>query len=186
MKRIVWLGVIALLLAVIPAAASTFIALSHAELVAGSDAVVQGRVLKVSSFWEKTGRVIVSEAMVQVDEVVKGAAPGVVVVRTFGGTVNGYTVEAHGFPKFAVNDHVLLYLHGADGTAEVTGYQQGQYRIVRDKAGMTLAVPTVDGGAFLVGRDGRPALGAKAMRLETLKNLIRAEAAKPEAGRIAN
>ena|SRR6185295_1590411 len=186
MKRIVWLGVIALLLAAIPAAASTFIALSHAELVAGSDAVVQGRVLKVSSYWEKTGRVIVSEAMVQVDEVVRGAAPGVVIVRTFGGTVNGYTVEAHGFPKFAVNDQVLLYLHGAEGTAEVTGYQQGQYRIARDKAGIAMAVPTVDGGAFLVGRDGRPAPGAKAMRLETLKNLIRAEAAKPETGRIAN
>lgn len=186
MKRIVWLGVIALLLAAIPAAASTFIALSHAELVAGSDAVVQGRVLKVSSFWEKTGRVIVSEAMVQVEEVVKGAAPSVVIVRTFGGTVNGYTVEAHGFPKFAVNDHVLLYLHGAEGTAEVTGYQQGQYRIVRDKAGVAMAMPTVDAGAFLVGRDGRPAPGAQAVRLDALKNLIRAEAERPATGRNAN
>jgi len=186
MKRIVWLGLIALLLAAVPAATSTFIALSHAELVAGSDAVVQGRVLKVSSFWEKTGRVIVSEAMIQVEELVKGAAPSVVIVRTFGGTVNGFTVEAHGFPKFAVNDHVLLYLHDAEGTAEVTGYQQGQYRIVRDKAGVAMAVPTVDGGAFLVGRDGRPAPGAKAVRLDTLKNMIRAEAERPGAGRPAN
>lgn len=186
MKRIVWLGLIALALAAIPAAASTFVAMSHGELVAGSDAIVQGRVLKVSSFWTPSGRLIATEAMVQVEELVKGSAPSVVVVRTFGGTVGGFTVEAHGFPKFAVNDHLLLYLHGAEGTAEVTGYQQGQYRIVRDKSGVEMAVPATDGGAFLVGRDGRPAPAAKAVRLDALKAMIRAEAERPGSGRINN
>ena len=68
MKRLVWLALFAMMLAVIPAGASTFQALSRGELKAQSDAVVQGKVLQVNSFWSNSGRVIVTEAMVQVDE----------------------------------------------------------------------------------------------------------------------
>jgi hypothetical protein len=180
------MGLVALsLAAAVPAAASTFLAMSQHELVSQSDAVVQGRVLKVSSFWSPSGRVIMSEALVQVEEKVRGNAPSVVKVRTFGGTVGGYTVEAHGFPKFAVDERVVLYLQNANETAEVTGYQQGQWRIVNDK-GVEMAVPTVDGGAALLGRDGRPAPAPKALRLDTLKNLIRAGGELPASGRNAN
>jgi len=186
MKRLLGFGVVVLLLAaVVPAAASTFIALSHHELVSQSDAVIQGRVLKVSSFWDPTGRVIVSEALIQVEEKVRGNAPSVVKVKTFGGTVGGYTVEAHGFPKFAVNDHVLLFLQNANETAEVTGYRQGQWRIVNDK-GVQMAVPTVDGGSTLLSRDGRPAAGQKALRLDAFKDMIRADVDRPTSGRSAN
>src|SRR4051794_613685 len=123
MRRFLWMGWAALLLAAaVPAAASTFLAMTQHELIAQSDAVVQGRVLKVSSFWSPSGRVIMSEALVQVEEKVRGNAPSVVKVRTFGGTVGGYTVEAHGFPKFAVDERVVLFLQNADDTAEVTGY----------------------------------------------------------------
>src|SRR5262245_33805052 len=135
MKRLV----IALLLLMVAAVggASTFIEMSQGELVRGSAAVVQGRVLKVNSFWEPSGRVIVTEAQVQVEESILGQAPSVVVVRTFGGRVGNYVVEAHGFPKFLVNEHVLLFLEPEqDGASRVTGYQQGQFRIVRDKAGV--------------------------------------------------
>ena len=186
MKRLLGLGVVALLLAVVvPAAASTFIALSHHELVSQSDAVIQGRVLKVSSFWSPSGRVIMSEALVQVEEKVRGNAPTVVKVRTFGGTVGGYTVEAHGFPKFAVDERLVLFLQNANETAEVTGYQQGQWRIVNDK-GVEMAVPTVDGGAMLLGRDGRPVAAQKALRLDTFKDMIRADVDRPTSGRSSN
>jgi hypothetical protein len=187
MKRLVWLGVLALALAVVvPAAASTFVALSHQELVAQSDAVVQGRVLKVSSYWGQGGRVIMTEAVIQVEEKIRGNSPSVVVVRTFGGTVGSYSVEAHGFPKFAVNERLVLYVHNANDVAEVTGYQQGQYRIVRDRAGVEMAVSAVDGGATLLGRDGRPVTTQKVVRLDTLKNMIRAEIERPSSGRNAN
>jgi hypothetical protein len=186
MRRIVWLGVLALTLAAIPVGASTFLAMSHGELVAQSDAVIQGRVLKVSSFWDPTGRVIQSEALVQVEDLVKGTAPSVVVVRTFGGRVGNFVVEAHGFPKFVPNDHVLLFLHGANATAEVTGYQLGHYKIVRDHTGAEIAVPTFDGGEMLLSRDGRPTPAPKAMRLDALKNMIRAEVERPNTGRNTN
>ena len=186
MKRLVCLSVLALMLAgVVTAGASTFIALGNDKLVAQSDAVIQGRVLKVNSFWSPSGRVILSEALVQVEEKILGDAPSVVRVRTFGGTVGGFTVEAHGFPKLAVNDHVVLFLQNANETAEVTGYRQGQWRIVQDK-GVQMAVPTVESGVMLLGRDGRPAAAQKAMRLDAFKNMIRAEVERPSSGRTAN
>jgi hypothetical protein len=186
MKRLVWLGVLVLVLAAIPVGASTFLAMSRGELVAQSDAVIQGRVLKVNSFWDPSGRVIMTEAMIQVEDTIRGKSASVAVVRTFGGRVGNFIVEAHGFPKFVVNDHVLLFLHNSGDATEVTGYQLGHYRIVRDKAGVEMAVPTFDGGAMLLGRDGRPAAAPKAMQLDAFKSMIRAEAEKPSTGRNAN
>jgi hypothetical protein len=166
-----------LLAVAVPLSASTFFKMSPRDLVRDSAAVVQGKVLKVSSFWDSTGRAIVTEAQIQVEEKVFGNAPSVVVVRTFGGTVDGYTVEAHGFPKFRANERLLLYLEAEkDGASRVTGYQQGQFRIVRDQAGAEIAVPATDGNADIIGRDGRAAAPAKAVRLDVLKDSIRNEA----------
>lgn len=181
MKRSVWIALTLALAAFIPVGASTFLALSPDELVAQSDAVIQGRVLKVSSFWTPSGRLIVSEAMVQVEETIAGRAPGVVILRTAGGTVGGYSVVAHGFPRFDVGDRVVLFVSGADGTAEVTGYRQGQYRIVRDKAGVEMAMPALGEGVRLLHRDGTPAAAPKAVRLDSFKAQIRdrAERVRP-------
>jgi hypothetical protein len=176
MKRLMSIGLLLLAVAV-PLSASTFLKMSPRELVRDSAAVVQGKVLKVNSFWDASGRIIVTEAQIQVEEKVFGNTPSVVVVRTFGGTVDGYTVEAHGFPKFQANERLLLYLGAEkDGAARVVGYQQGQFRIVRDQAGVELAVPAVDGAADVIGRDGRIAAKAQPVRLDVLKESIRNEA----------
>src|SRR5690349_8921102 len=102
MKRFAWLAVFALVLAAIPAGASTFVALTRGEMVAQSNAVVEGEVLKINSFWSPSGRLVVTEAMVRVTDTIVGEAPSVVIVKTFGGQVGGYNVEAHGFPRFGV------------------------------------------------------------------------------------
>jgi hypothetical protein len=58
----------------------------------------------------------------------------------------------------------------------VAGYQQGQFHIVRDPAGVEFAVPATDGTADIIGRDGRLAAPAKTLRLDVLKDSIRNEA----------
>lgn len=182
MKRLMSVGLMLVMAAAIPVGASTFLKMTQKDLVHDSAAVVRGHVVKVSSFWDPTGRIVMSEALVRVEEKVFGEAPSVVVVRTFGGTVGNFTVEAHGFPKFQVNDHFLLFLEPEeDGASRVAGYQQGQYRVVQDKAGALLAVPVFD-GANLLTRDGRTAAPAKAMPLDELKASIRNEARR--AGRV--
>lgn len=168
-----WAALLVLVLAA-PAGASTFLAMSQDEMVAQSDAVVVGTVLKVESFRDVSGRVILSQAAVRVEETVVGDAPSVVLVETFGGTVDGYTVIAHGFPEFRVDDRLVLFLQNdADGLARVVGYRLGEYRLVRNRAGVDIAVPTLEPGVSLLSADGRPAERPQAVRLETLKSQIR-------------
>lgn len=182
MKRMVSIGLLLCAVAALPAGASTFLKMTEKDLIQNSEAVVQGRVLQVNSFWEKTGSIIVTEALVQVEEAIVGNAPTVVVVRTFGGEVDGFRVDAQGFPEFRLNERVLLFLEAEkEGASRVTGYQQGQFRVVVDKAGVEMAVPTVDVETVITA-DGRPAPRLKALRLDELKASIRNEAAR--AGRV--
>lgn len=177
MKRFIGVGLLALVVtAALPVGASTFVALTPDELVAQSDAVVQGEVLKVNSFWTPEGRVIVSEALVRVTETVTGDSPSVLVVKTYGGTVGGYTVEAHGFPGFKAGDRVLLFVQNqADGTVEVTGYRQGQYRVAFER-GLEKAIPTLEDGVHLLTPDGRQAVRPVTKELESFKQQIRERA----------
>lgn len=185
MKRLVSMALLLAVVAAIPVGASTFLAMDQKALVRDSSAVVQGRVLQINSFWDPSGTMVKTEALVQVDDVVFGEAPSVVVVETFGGKVGNLYFEAHGFPQFTVNEELLLFLETEkDGVQRVAGYQQGQFRIVRDKSGVELAIPALDLEANLLTKDGRRAARPQALRLATLKSQIRAEADR--AGRIAN
>jgi hypothetical protein len=87
MKREVWIPLLALALAAVPAAASTFLYQSQAELVAQAEAVVQGRIVEVHSFWNAEHTAILTEATLEVEDAVVGAAPTYVNLRTFGGRV---------------------------------------------------------------------------------------------------
>ena len=174
MKRWVvsaWIG----LLVAAAAGGSTFLHVSRSELAAKAAAVVVGRVLEVNSFWTASGRIIETEAMVAIDEVLVGEAPTVAIVKTFGGTVDGYTVEAHGFPTFAEGERLLLYLENdrAAGVHRVLGYREGQYRVERDAKGVEMAIPTVDEGARLLTADGRPAPQPRALALQALRDEVR-------------
>ena len=177
MRRLVILSLLLALVAGVPAGASTFLNMDQRELVQKSAAVVDGEVLQVHSFWDAKGRIIITEAIIKVSDSVTGNIGSAIVVRTFGGTVEGYTVEAHGFPTFKKGERFLLYLEPErNGAHQVTGYQLGQYRIVRDKNGAEVAVPTFDGGARLLTRDGRQVAQPRALALDALKNQIRSEA----------
>lgn len=164
------------------ASGSTFLHVDRKDLAAQAAAVVVGRVLEVNSFWAPSGRIIVTEAMVQVDELLVGDAPTVAIVKTFGGTVDGYTVEAHGFPTFEKGARLLLYLERENQDSanhRVLGYLEGQYRIVTGAGGVETAMPMVDAGARLLTADGRPAPAPAKILLQDLREEVR------EAGRSA-
>ena len=160
-----------LVLAAVPAVASTFVHMSPKELVAEADALVQGRVVELDSFWTESGRLIATEAMVAVEETVFGSASGTVTVRTFGGQVGDVKVEAPGFPSFEKGERVLLFLKRDpdDGTLRVLGYQQGQFRVVTRLDGVTLAVPQVDDGARFLTRDGQLGPAPRSLELGDFK-----------------
>lgn len=145
MKRCICaLGALALLVAVLPAGASTFLAMTETELVAESSAVVRGDVVSVDSFWNAAHTMIVTEVVIEVEKTVVGEAPRFVTLRTAGGTVDGYTIDAHGFPKFEAGERALVFVTPHEDSLRVTGYQLGHYRIQTNRFGEEIAVPTVD------------------------------------------
>ena len=172
-KLILSLALAALVVAALPATASTFVAMDRAEMARTSDAVVVGEVTAVHSSWNEDATAIITEAFVKVDETIAGQAPGVVIVRTFGGQVGAVMIEAHGFPTFDEGERVVLFLEGAEGVARVVGYQQGQYRIIRRSDNVEVAMPTVDHGASLLHRDGSPAAAPMAVTLDALRSEVR-------------
>ncbi len=158
-----------------PLSASTFVAMNGAELVGQSDAVVVGDVLYTYSYWNQEGTMIFTDAVVHVRESVVGNASGLVTVRTPGGTVADYRVEAHGFPVFGKGQTQFLFLHKNGDQMEITGFQQGQYRVVTRSDGAEIAVPALQDVRLLTA-NGQAAPRPKAIPLETLKASVRAEA----------
>ncbi|MES1244120.1 MAG: hypothetical protein ABUT39_21125 [Acidobacteriota bacterium] len=178
MKRAVWIPVLALALAGIPAAASTFLALDREELVEQADAVVAGRVVEVTSFWNAEHTAILTEAVLEVEDTLVGSSPAYVNLRTFGGQVGNYRIVAHGFPTFQLGERLVLFLEPEqDGAQRVLGYQQGQYRI-REQQGREMAVPVIDFGARILRPDGTEAPAPKAMPFADFKQQIRETAGR--------
>lgn len=163
----------------VPAEGSTFLGMDVPQLVAKSEVVVQGRVIQLESRWDREGRVIVTDALVEVEESVFGASEGQVWVRTFGGTVGDYTVEAIGFPRFDPEERVLLFLErrGREDMLHVTGYQLGHYRIV-ERQGREFAVPTLEQGVNLITKSGQAAVAPREASLDQFKSEIRVLASR--------
>jgi hypothetical protein len=178
MKRAILFGCLALaVVSMLPVDASTFLGMDQRELLANSDAVVVGRVLQVDSFWNAEHTMIVTEAAVEIQETVVGKLrSSVVTIRTYGGQVESYRIEAHGFPTFSVDDRVLVFL-GQDNNNpaayRVVGYLQGQYQLVRHADGRTTAVPTLDDGVRLLNANGAAAPRPVSQDLDELKAQLR-------------
>lgn len=148
-----------------PAEASTFRRISFAELVASSDAVVQVRVLDTETAWTANGYIATTAHL----EVVRSLDGNFQVgeqlfVREAGGTVDGYTQQAIGFPQFDPGSEMVMFLtvwedetadwrvsgygqgiyevqHKADGDVIIPGYVQGERPNLRETAGETLIAP---------------------------------------------
>jgi hypothetical protein len=169
----------ALVLALVaPAAASTFRQISQEELVAGAAAVVQGRVVEVSSFWNREGTAIMTEAVLEIEETLLGPDRSHVRLVTFGGEVNGYVIEAHGFPTFAKGQRLLLFLEPArtkeEGAHRVLGYRQGEFEIRRDRQGREIAIATWEADHVrILKADGTPARAPRSVPLDGFKRQIR-------------
>lgn len=171
-----WAGAViaALLLLAAPGEAATFVALTDAEMVRGAETIIQGRVVSLESMRNESGRLVVTEAVVRVREVLAGDAPEFVTVRTVGGQIGGLIVEAPGFPKFRPQEHVILFLQRPDAGdhMQVRGYQQGHFEVVRRLDGVRVVVPRIEEGTRLVTREGRVLPEPQSLRIGAFKRTL--------------
>ncbi|HEX7185813.1 MAG TPA: hypothetical protein VF756_28570 [Thermoanaerobaculia bacterium] len=134
--------------------------------------------IEVASFWNAERTAILTEAVLEVEDAIVGAAPQYVNLRTFGGRVGNYAIEAHGFPRFQLGERLVVFLEPEqNGAHKVLGYLQGQFRVV-EQAGQVMAVPAIEQGVRYLTPNGRPAPRTAPLALDELKNQIRETAGR--------
>lgn len=179
-RNLIPLGLLALVAGITTASASMFVAMTADQLIDEADAVVQGRVIRLESKWDEDGRIIVTDATVEVTEIVVGEAAPEIVVRTPGGKVADFRVEAIGFPQMYMGEEVILFVKAdrATGGIRIVGHQQGHFEVVTRKDGVTLAVPRIEDDAAFLLPSGNPMPQPRSSELGAFKGRLRAEAAR--------
>jgi hypothetical protein len=128
---VLFLTGVALLVIVSAARATTLARLEFAELAQQSTAVARLRCLGSESRWEHGE--IRTETRFEVLEQEKGLLPGLVTVRTLGGSAGHLHSRVDGVPVFHPGEEVYLFLWWREGEAySVLGWSQGTFRIARN------------------------------------------------------
>lgn len=131
--------VLTVVLCAVPMSASQFIDIPFDQMVRGTTAVVRGTVGPVTAGWDADHEVIYSWARVDVSDYIAGDGPSVLMMREVGGTVDGYTQQAIGFPELREGEDVVLLLTIWEETGEyrIQGYHRGKY-LVNERGGRTM------------------------------------------------
>lgn len=117
------------ILAAIPISASQFRDVAFDEVTRGSAVIVRGTLENVRSEWNSDREIIFTYANVRVSRYLAGFGPTLLHVREVGGTVNGYTQQAIGFPELREGEEVVLFLAKWDDSEElrIHEYRKGKY-----------------------------------------------------------
>jgi hypothetical protein len=126
------LSLIALLLIVsMPLAASQFVVQSFDKVAREATYAVRGSIVDTWSAWNDAHDLIYTYATVRVTRYFgENAGPDLLLVREVGGTVDGYTQEAIGFPAIRRGEQVVLFLsEWENGDYRIHAFNQGKYLV---------------------------------------------------------
>ena len=134
---------VSLLLALaVPLSASQFVQIPFDQVAREATYVVRGQVIDTWSAWDDAHEVIYTYATVRVSRYFgERTGPDTLLVREVGGTVDGYTQEAIGFPAIRRSENVVLFLSEWENGSDyrIHAYNQGKY-LVRERAGIEILV----------------------------------------------
>ena len=142
----------------VPAAEATvMVPLTIEDLAVRSRIVVRATVRQRQGVWDAEHKRIYTLTELAVSETIAGDAPTTIVIRTLGGQVDDIGMKVSGAPRLSETQDVVLFLRDdptAKGGYLVVGMSQGLYRIERDAKGRAVAVPGVEGIAFVRNKNG--------------------------------
>jgi hypothetical protein len=111
-------GALAALVPPAAADATTMPALTLEDLTVRATDIVQGTVAEMTPRW--SNGFLMTDVTVEVTTCIKGAClADSVQVQVFGGTADGYVVEAAGSAHYTAGEQVLLFLEPVGGTGQV-------------------------------------------------------------------
>jgi hypothetical protein len=154
-RRSLIIGLLLIALA-LPLSASQFIEVPFDQLATEAQYIVRGQIMDTWTAWDDSHEIIFTYATVRVTRYFgETAGPDTLVVREVGGTVDGYTQEAIGFPMIRRGEDVVLMLSQWEDGSElrIHGYNQGKY-LVKSRGGrLVLVADSVHQGDERLGAD---------------------------------
>lgn len=152
------LTLIALLLVVaIPMSASQFADVSFDQIARGSKYIVRGTVIDTFATWDDSRETIWTYATIRVNRYFGDATgPDTLVVRNIGGTVDGFTQEAIGFPELRRGEQLVVMLTEDGNDLTINAFNKGKF-LVRNRGGVDVLIedPVKQGDARLADRTQR-------------------------------
>lgn len=118
--------------------ATTIVPLSVEKLTGLSTHVVDATAMSSRAQWNTDHTLIFTYTRFSVQRALKGQAPGIVLVRQLGGTVDGITQKVAGVRQWRPGDEAVLFLRPSsvgDGAMVVTGLMQGNFLVRRASDG---------------------------------------------------
>lgn len=121
-----------------PAQATTVLQLSEESMVQLSSLIVRGKVVGKKAIAGPRGMGVVTLVTIEVQEEMVGRTkPKRVVVRHFGGTLNGKNVKMIGGPSFTIGNEVVVFVQASKylptGEYLLVGLTQGKWIVHRPK-----------------------------------------------------
>lgn len=141
MKRVLMLGLLALLLAGAAAQATTVLYVPMKKSIQLSDYVLLGHVQRLEAGYNAEGE-IVTRVHLLVEESLKGDIQKgeVFVFHARGGSLDGVRVETVGEARYALGDKVLVQLENIQGEYHTLGLSFGKWNVIREKNGSSSVV----------------------------------------------
>ena len=141
MKRVLMLGLLALMLAATVAQATTVMYVPIKKSIQMSDYVLVGHVLRLEPAYNAEGE-IVTRVHLLIEESLKGDANSgeVFVFDTWGGSLDGVTVETVGEARYNLGDKVMVQLENIQGEYHTLGLSFGKWNVVRENDGSSSVV----------------------------------------------
>ena len=178
-------ALLALLALAGPAGASVVVQLADADLTAGAEVIVRGRIVRITSHADASGE-ISTYITLTLDEILKGAVWGSeITIRELGGTVGDRHTWASANPQFVLGEPVLLFMDQRDdGTLRTYQFYMGKFTIVSDPgSGDQVALRAVPPQVTVLGSADAPAIrvpaGDVARGLDDFGRFIREHAFDP-------
>src|SRR5688572_6271152 len=141
-RRSLSLVVFLLIVSAMPLSAAQFIEQPFDQVAREADLVVRGQVINTWAAWDDAHEVIYTYATLRVSRYFgEVAGPDTLMVREVGGTVDGYTQEAIGFPAIRRGEQVVLLLSQWEDNSDyrIHAFNQGKY-LVRERGGFEVLV----------------------------------------------
>jgi hypothetical protein len=127
--RVVSASILLLVLAGSRFSSATIVpSMSFEELVASSDQIVSGTVVRAYTSWGPEHRLIWTRYEIRVGDTIKGARQDTVVVSEPGGSLAGQGMRVDGAVPYETGEHVTLFLHRyPSGDERTVGWAQGKF-----------------------------------------------------------